>query len=116
MLFFLGPKNSISAHKSIFCYRTPDFVNGPIVGASSASNSPSALSFERGLEKIPLRNVVEKKVPGLDWIGFTVGYGVSTALRIVFRPTPFLTRLDASRSGWLFQNTIPSKVTIAKKA
>ena len=27
----------------------------------------------------------------LDWIGFIIGYGVSTALRIVFRPTPFLT-------------------------
>ena len=27
----------------------------------------------------------------LDWIGFIIGYGVSTALRIVIRPTPFLT-------------------------
>ena len=28
----------------------------------------------------------------LDWIGFTSGYRVSTALRIVYWPTPFLTR------------------------
>ena len=53
---------------------------------------------------------------GLDWIGFTFGYGVSTALRTVLWPTPFLTRPKASRSGWLFQSTIPSKVTIAEKA
>ena len=49
-------------------------------------------------------------------IGFTFGYGVSTALRTVLWPTPFLTRPKASRSGWLFQSTIPSKVTIAEKA
>ena len=53
---------------------------------------------------------------GLDWIGLTFGYGVSTALRTVLWPTPFLTRPKASRSGWLFQSTIPSKVTIAEKA
>ena len=52
----------------------------------------------------------------LDWIGFTSGYRVATALRIVYWPTPFLTRLTASRSGWLFQLTIPPKVTIAEKA
>ena len=52
----------------------------------------------------------------LDWIGLTFGYGVSTALRTVLWPTPFLTRPKASRSGWLFQSTIPSKVTIAEKA
>ena len=53
---------------------------------------------------------------GLDWIGFTSGYRVSTALWIVYWPTPILTRLTASRSGWLFQLTIPPKVTIAEKA
>ena len=58
----------------------------------------------------------EEKLYGLDWIGFTSGYRVSTALRIVYWPTPFLTRLTASRSGWLFQLTIPPKVTVAEKA
>ena len=38
---------------------------------------------------------------GLDWNGFTIGYDVSTALRVVFWPTPFLTMLTASRSGWI---------------
>ena len=53
----------------------------------------------------------------LQWMdGLTSGYRVATALRIVYWPTPFLTRLTASRSGWLFQLTIPPKVTIAEKA
>ena len=51
------------------------------------------------------------------WIdGFTSGYRVATALRIVYWPTPFLTGLAALRSGWLFQLTIPPKVKIAEKA
>ena len=28
---FLGPKIRISARKFVFCYRTPDFVDGPFV-------------------------------------------------------------------------------------
>ena len=57
---FLGPKFCISARKSIFRFRAPDFVNDlfvgsnfwqqvfpqPTVGASFASNSPSALSAQ----------------------------------------------------------------------
>ena len=65
---------------------------------------------------IILSDIIKSNVYGLDWIGFTFGYGVSTALRTVLWPTPFLTRPKASRSGWLFQSTIPSKVTIAEKA
>ena len=29
--FFLGQNVQILARKSVFCYRTPDFVNGPFV-------------------------------------------------------------------------------------
>ena len=38
---------------------------------------------------------------GLDWNGFTIWYDVSTALRVVYWPTSFLTMLTASRSGWI---------------
>ena len=31
MGFFLGQNFRILARKSVFCYRTPDFVNGPFV-------------------------------------------------------------------------------------
>ena len=71
--------------------------------------------LEQGTLAVPSAQLRLRLPTGLDWIGFTSGYRVATALRIVYWPTPFLTRLTASRSGWLFQLTIPSKVTIAEK-
>ena len=38
---------------------------------------------------IPPHILDAERVQSLDWIGFTIGYGVSTALRIVYQPTPF---------------------------
>ena len=34
--FFLGQNFRILARKSVFCYRTPDFVNGPFVALAKA--------------------------------------------------------------------------------
>ena len=36
MVFFLGQNFRILARKSVFCYRTPDFVNGPFVALAKA--------------------------------------------------------------------------------
>ena len=74
------------------------------------------LLLKTAIHHFPFPTILKCLTIGLDWIGFTSGYRVSTALRIVYWPTPFLTRLTASRSGWLFQLTIPPKVTIAEKA
>ena len=48
--------------------------------------------------------------------GFTSGYRVSTALRIVYWPSLSLLGRGASRSVRLFQLTIPPKVTICKES
>ena len=55
-------------------------------------------------------------VIGLDWIGFTSGYRVSTALRIVYWPSLSLLGRGASRLVRLFQLTIPPKVTICRES
>ena len=48
--------------------------------------------------------------------GWNCRYRVSTALRIVYWPSLSILGGDASRLVWLFQLTIPPKVTIAEKA
>ena len=76
------------------------------VCAAPATNTStrSQLSPNRSglLHYLPLawegRKARMDKCIGLDWIGFTFGYGVPTALRTVFWPTPFLTKLKASHS------------------
>ena len=55
-------------------------------------------------------------VSSMDWIGFTSGYRVATALRIVYWPSLSLLGGDASRSVRLFQLTIPPKVTICRES
>ena len=50
----------------------------------------SLLTFVPGVNhgnKIRSRCADIKYIIGLDWIGFTSGYSVSTALRIVYWPT-----------------------------
>ena len=45
------------------------------------------------------------------WMDLLEGTGVSTALRIVQWPKPFLTPAKPLRLGWLFQRKIPSTAT-----
>ena len=40
-------------------------------------------------DKVRDRNKEKERGTGLDWIGFTSGYRVSTALRIVYWPSQF---------------------------
>ena len=46
-LFFFGQNFRILARKSVFCYRTPDFVNGPFVALAKAVDlAPSDPFFD----------------------------------------------------------------------
>ena len=45
--FFFGQNFRILARKSVFCYRTPDFVNGPFVALAKAVDlAPSDPFFD----------------------------------------------------------------------
>ena len=52
--------------------------------------------------------------PFVDWIGFTFGYGVSPALRIVFQPSPFLCSVQNSPPWHLCTSLILSCKQISK--
>ena len=44
-VFFLGQNFRILARKSVFCYRTPDFVNGPFVALGDSFDLAPADPF-----------------------------------------------------------------------
>ena len=77
--------------------------------------SPFWICFAQ-IRNIQHRGDWQTRSSGLDWIGFTSGYRVSTALRIVYWPSLSLLGWGASRSVRLFQLTIPPKVTICRES